>query len=400
MIVAFTIPAMGHVKPMLPLLSGLTSNGKKVICYGHRKFEQIIRATGADFAPYPDIAYNIDAPDFNLVKMSADLINASQIIYPELLPQVRKLAPELILQDSMALWASRIGSDLCLPRIHTIPTLVFNKTAEREMRREDGLAKLAKDALLGVPALIDAQIKSKFSITMREAFGLEHGWYRLQPPACELVFCIRELQVGRPYGKTPRHYIGPTYLQKEKPPQHRSKNTALISFGTLSNNETERFAAAMQGAFLAGFSVIAQTGSKVNCKHLQEVAHSLQASNPSQTVQIVETVPDLEDLIAGADIVIHHAGMATTWETVRHRKPALFIPTIADQKVLAGQLEKLGLGIRLPAGKECNATAIASALRTTAKRNYHWQKVETLLAAAGGAATGTKIIVEFLESQK
>ena len=112
MIVAFTLPAMAHVKPMMPLLSGLVDRRHEVVCYGHRKFEDTIRASGATFAPYPDIAYDVEAPDFNLVRMAADLIDAAETIHARLLPEVAAMSPRLILQDFMAPWASRIGTAL------------------------------------------------------------------------------------------------------------------------------------------------------------------------------------------------------------------------------------------------------------------------------------------------
>lgn len=398
MIVAFTLPVMGHVKPMMPLLSGLVECGQKVVCFGDNKFEAIIRSSGADFCAYPEIAYDTDAPDFNLVKMAADLIHTSETIYTKLLPEIEAMAPQLILQDFMALWASRIGTELGIPRVHTIPTLVFNTATERQMRREDGVAKLAGDILKGLPALIRAKVKSGFAVSVREAFGLERSWRNLTPPQCELVFCIEAVQVGDPYGDVARHYIGPTWKDRKADLSGVSQGYALITFGTLSNSETERFEAAMRGAVLAGYSAVVQCGAKVDRAHLDGVAGSLETEYPDQTVTILESVPDLETLIVAADIVIHHAGMATTWEVVRHCKPALFIPTIADQKVFASQLERHGLGKRLPSGNECDAHAIALALEAIQARDRSWVKIQELLQQAGGAPAGVKVILDLLEA--
>jgi UDP:flavonoid glycosyltransferase YjiC (YdhE family) len=110
----------------------------------------------------------------------------------------------------------------------------------------------------------------------------------------------------------------------------------------------------------------------------------------------MESAPDMETLISGTAIVIHHAGMATTWETARFHKPALFIPTIADQKVLASQLETLGIGLRLPRGHELDASAIAMALKRVQVLVCPWDQVETLLAEAGGAKRGVSLILDAL----
>jgi MGT family glycosyltransferase len=390
---------MGHIKPMMPLLSGLVAQGQQIACFGHKKFEGTIRSTGAGFSPYPDLDYDVDAPDFNLIAMGANLIRASETITSKLLPDVAALSPQLILQDFMALWSSRIGTSLGIPRIHTVPTLVFNAATQRRMRKEDGVVKLARDVVRGAPSLIRAMINSKFAVSVPEAFGVERSWRKLAPPVCELVFCLEELQVGNPQGDIPRHYIGPTINPSRQFGMPTKQGYALITFGTLSNNETQRFEAAIRGALSIGLSVVVQCGGKVNLLHLESVAKSLEAAHPGQTITILDSVPDMEVLIVGADIVIHHAGMATTWETVRYCKPAVFIPTITDQMVFASQLEHHGFGVRLPRGRELDAAAIASSIQAALARDYPWEKFQMLLAKAGGAPVGVEIILKALEAK-
>lgn len=392
MIVVFTTPAMGHVKPMLPLLQGLVRTGENVVCYGHQDFEAVLRATGASFVSYPPINYDIHAPDFNLVQMAADLIDASEVIHSALLDDVKQLEPRLIVQDFMALWGSRIATTLDIPRIHTIPTIVFNATAQREMRREDGVRKLVRDVVRGVPSLVRAKWRSRFAVSVEEAFAIDGAWKRLAPPLCELVFCLESLQVGQRYGAVPRHYIGPSFGQPRTLVTNGLKGHALVTFGTLSNTQTARFEAAIEGAYEAGYSVIGQCGHKVDMTRLKRLARSLEQRGEGRTVTILGSVPDLETLIAGAAVVIHHAGMATTWETVRHGIPALFIPTIADQKVLATQLERNGYGLRLSVGAECDPAAIAHALKELRTQNLRLLEIGDLIDDAGGASTGVDII--------
>ena len=390
---------MGHVKPMLPLLEGLAGAGLRVVCYGHGDFEAVIASTGATFAPYPSVDYDIHAPDFNLVRMAADLIDASQVIHPALLDEVRDLHPALIVQDFMALWGSRIGTALAVPRVHTVPTLVFNAATRRRMRQEDGMAKLLRDAAQGIVPLARATIDSRFGVSIGEAFGLDGSWRRLAPPVCEIVFCLDHLQPGRPKGRVARHYVGPSF--RSGGPNVAStdmKGHALVTFGTLSNNETARFAAAIEGACEAGYSVIGQCGDKVDRTRLEGLARTLEARHPGRTVRVLGSVPDLETLIAGAAVVIHHAGMATTWETVRHSTPALFIPTIADQKVLAGELERNGYGLRLTSGSECDPAAISQGLRRLRGRVPRWDAIHRRIARAGGAERGVAVIRDVLEA--
>jgi MGT family glycosyltransferase len=396
-IAVFTTPAMGHTKPMLPLLGGLSSAGFSTTCFGHRAFEDAIRKTGARFEPYPEVKYDIEAPDFNHAQMAADLISAAAIITPALLKRVADLKPDLIVQDFMALWGSQIGTALNIPRLHTIPTIVLNRAAQRMMRREDGVAKFLRDLFTGGPALLRALMRTGFATTPREAFALDGAWRKLQRPIGEIVFSIEAVQVGEMRGSVPRHYIGPTI----EPIRHfhpgPETGYALITFGTLSNTETGRFEAAIRGAFDAGYAVVAQCGGKINRTRLEELGRSLMAAQPRRFVRIVERVPDMEELITGAAIVIHHAGMATTWETVRFRKPALFIPTISDQKVLSSQLERIGLGLRLAPGREYDASAIRAGVEAASALAYDWDRIHALLAEAGGAPAGVRVVASLLD---
>lgn len=397
MLVVFTTPAMGHTKPMLPLLAGLSSAGITMTCFGHRAFEDAIRGAGARFEPYPDVDYDIDAPDFGHAQMAADLINAAKIIRPALEPRVRALKPRLIIQDFMALWGSQIGTRLGVPRLHTIPTIVLSAAAQRLMRREDGAAKFLRDAIRGGPALLGALLRTGFATTPQEAFGLDGSWRKLQPPIGEIVFSIEAVQVGDTNGGVPRYFIGPTIEPSRHFQPGPDTGYALITFGTLSNTQTGRFEAAIRGAFDAGYPVVAQCGGKVDRGALDRLGRSLTAARPQQFVRIIDSVAHLQELIVGAAIVVHHAGMATTWETVRFRKPALFIPTISDQKVFASQLERIGLGLRLPPGREHDAHAIRAGIERALALPYDWNRIHALLAEAGGALAGVDVVTRILD---
>ena len=108
----------------------------------------------------------------------------------------------------------------------------------------------------------------------------------------------------------------------------------------------------------------------------------------------------MEPWIQGAEAVIHHAGMATAWESIRYCKPALFIPTNADQMVFADQLQRNGLGVRLPRGRERDADAIAHALTAARKLDYPCERFRQRRVQAGGAAAGVDIILAALDASK
>lgn len=395
MIVVFTTPAMGHLKPMLPVLRGLCRSGVLVVCYGHLSFETVIRSSGAGFLPYPEVRYDVERPDFNLVRMAADIIDASDAIADAVLPQVRAMAPRLILQDSLALWGGRVGTALGIPRVHTVTTILFNRETVRAMCREDGPAKLTRDALSGALPLARALARSRFAVTPAEAFGLPGAWRRLAPPTMEVVLNLREVQEGLVSDGVRRCFVGPT--MDEAPATGSSglpPGYVLVTFGTLSNTSGGRFEAAMRGAMAVGLPVVALCGGKVDQERLREVAASLEAAHPGLWARVVGRVPEIEPVIRDAAAVVHHAGTGSAWEAARFRKPALFVPTIADQMVFATRLERLGIGWRLPRGSEMDDSAVARGLDAILSLDPDWEALESMQARAGGTARAVGLLLD------
>jgi MGT family glycosyltransferase len=394
MIVTFTTPAMGHLKPMLPVLRGLVGRDRRIVCYGHASFEGVIAATGAEFRPYPAIRYDVDRPDFNLVRMAADIVDASGIIIGELLPEVASLAPRLILQDSLALWGGRIGTALGVPRVHTVTTILFDRATVRAMCSEDGPSKLARDVATGFIPLARALTKARFAVTPAEAFGLPGSWRRLAPPVREIVLNLPEVQGGDPGDAVPRTFVGPPLDDAANRPSGYPPGYVLVTFGSLSNTMTARFEAAMRGALAAGLPAVVLCGGKVDVGRLRAVAADLGAAKPGHWAEVVERVPKIEPVIRDAAAVVNHAGTGSAWEAAFFRKPALYIPTIADQMVFASRLERLGIGRRLPRGSETEPAAIAEALKGVMALRPDWDAHEALRARAGGAERAIDIILE------
>ena len=52
-IVILSIPAYGHINPVLPIIAELIRRGHDVVVYNEAVFEELIRATGAGFVAYP-----------------------------------------------------------------------------------------------------------------------------------------------------------------------------------------------------------------------------------------------------------------------------------------------------------------------------------------------------------
>src|SRR5690349_9801237 len=106
-LMAFLLPAHGHVNPTLPLTAELARRGERVIFYARESFRANIEAAGADFRPYDD-THDFDpnasvGGPFGLMARSAE---AAAAMLPGLLADARRDQPDYLLIDSMCLWGT------------------------------------------------------------------------------------------------------------------------------------------------------------------------------------------------------------------------------------------------------------------------------------------------------
>ena len=77
-IVIISLPAFGHLIPMLGPIAELVRRGNDVVVYNEADFEQLIRATGAKFVPYPPGILTM--LDFAKALKNGNLINALELL--------------------------------------------------------------------------------------------------------------------------------------------------------------------------------------------------------------------------------------------------------------------------------------------------------------------------------
>ena len=70
-IVFLSVPAYGHLNPVLPIVRELVRRGHEVTVFDEPPFAPVIEATGAKFVPYPPV---MSMEDMASVLMSGDLM--------------------------------------------------------------------------------------------------------------------------------------------------------------------------------------------------------------------------------------------------------------------------------------------------------------------------------------
>jgi MGT family glycosyltransferase len=106
-ILFFNIPAYGHVNPTLPVVRELVQRGHEVIYYDSLTLGDAIRASGAEFRPYPDSSTSeadLAKRIHNLVTVSVFILQETIRLLPFCLDAMERENPDLVMFDSIALW--------------------------------------------------------------------------------------------------------------------------------------------------------------------------------------------------------------------------------------------------------------------------------------------------------
>lgn len=113
---------------------------------------------------------------------------------------------------------------------------------------------------------------------------------------------------------------------------------AYITMGTVSFGAVDDLRTAVLGATSAGFDVLVSIGPRGERSALGPLPDSVR----------VENFVDQPCVLSNVDVVVHHGGTGTTLGALERGLPQVVIPQAADQFANAARLTELGIGRRLP----------------------------------------------------
>jgi MGT family glycosyltransferase len=161
-IAVLSVPAYGHLNPVLPIVRQLVARGHAVTVFNEASFEPLIVATGAAFSAYPPVIHLEDfsrtLKDGNMIAWIEMILGATGPLLRSLTRQLRDDPPDLLVFDGIAVWGEMLASKLGLPSV-AISTTFMSDAFERsggEVFRDlvsivPLLPKFAWDALRVIP---------------------------------------------------------------------------------------------------------------------------------------------------------------------------------------------------------------------------------------------------------
>ena len=352
-IVIISLPAFGHLIPMLGPIAELVRRGNDVVVYNEADFEQLIRATGAKFVPYPPGILTM--LDFAKALKNGNLINALELLLGAtppltdfLLARLPVEKPDVVVYDAAAIWGSIAAKTLQLRTVSDSPIFVFELFRHLVGWRE--LWGHTRNFVPRIPRIAKA-------LWQLGRFGL--GNLPLYTPTFPLrgdksiVLTSRELHPKSPLFKDPSWvFPGASIDARTRPDTFDfsrldGRPVILISMGTVQFLHDSFFRLCMDtfADYPAQFLLAAGPGSDI----------TRFGAVPANFI-VQQTFPQMP-VLERTTLFITHAGLGSVHETLWNGVPFVAVPQHFEQLRNALPAARQGAGVILD--DECYGRAIA-----------------------------------------
>ena len=362
---AFCFPGTGHINPIAALARRLQQRGHRVILFGIADTEAPVRAAGVEFcqvgaADYPlGTLAELDRKlstlrGFSTFRFTVQRVkNHSRMVLRDGPAAVKAAGVEAMLVDEADM-AGSVAETLGLPFVSiacfppllqddTIPPFVFGWRYHPgplgRLRNRMG-ARLLSRVAWPIYKEVNAQRASwGLAPLARSVDGLSSLAQITQLPEA-LEFPI----VNRPVWP---HHTGPFVDGQVRVPvafpweRLNGKPLVYASMGTLQNGSEGIFCTIAQACAGLDVQFVLSMGGSREPRELGEL--------PGSPI-VVRYAPQL-DLLQRAAVVVTHAGLNTTLESLAEGVPLVAIPMGNDQPGVAARIAHVGAGVVIPQRK-------------------------------------------------
>ena len=348
-IAVLSVPAWGHLNPVLPIIAELVRRGHSVTVFDEPPFAGAVEALGAKFIAYPPA---MSMEDMAAVLMNGDLMATFELflrvtpkLYRFALRQLRDKKPDALVVDGIALWGELLGRRLRIPTVVTSPFFAYElgrNAAPGEFRHN--LARFIRI----LPRLVwDWILVALHGLGgLPFAFPLPLHW-PLLPMRGDLTLMLTSQALHPPspiFRRRGWQFVGAMIDARTRPDHFDfsrldGRPIIYVSLGTLifgKSNFYERCIAALSD-YPGQVLLSAGRGSDI-----ARFAHA-----PANFV-VAETFPQL-DVLQRAAIFITPAGLNSLHEALWYGVPMVAVPQHFEQLHNAEAMARGGAGITLNA---------------------------------------------------
>ncbi len=335
-------PAMGHLLPVLPVLTELVSRGCEVVATITPELADRVRETGAEVVTYPNPMV-ARLPDFTTHDKLAERMEVLLREIVETSPTIERAfsePPDVVVHDlSMSAPGRVLAAQWGRPNVRMLPIFASNE----HFSIDEKFAMLAPPPEPGAPPHPAFLRYNAFLTDYVHDHGFEGdeaGEVLDGRDELNIVFLPKEFQIaGETFGED-HVFVGPSVTEPadEWTPPEDGSPVALISMGTTSANYGPEFFTACARAFeKSPWHVVIALGSMIDPAELGPLPDN---------VEMHRWIP-IGAVLRHASAYICQGGISGVMESLHHGTPMVLIPHQPEQVTNAQRVEELGLGLVL-----------------------------------------------------
>lgn len=388
-----TMPAYGHLNPMLGVAKKLIEDGHEVLVCNAFEFKENIIKIGARFRGPPADFKSFDLRTLrNASHIAEQGLIASRRLAPYLIDVIREEKPDCLVHDSLSIWGKVAGIVTNTPAVALVPSMAINV---------DIILRYTKYLL---PDYI-YQIRHLFeTINIFRQHRLLYSEIPYPPPSFTDMFANKEplnivftsdlFQPVRKSFNESYKFVGPVIYDRGEDtiPSHlfHTKMPVIyVALGTIYNDKPEVYKTLIHMFKDKPYQGFISIGKNINPLSLGETPDN---------VYIGKHLPQLE-MLKKADLFISHGGMNSVNESLYFGVPMLLIPHIQEQRINADRVAELGAGICYPNNEIQKEKMVGYVEKILKDVSYKISavKIGKTLHQAGGAEKAVEHIYEFLK---
>ena len=335
-IFAFSIPAWGHVNPMLPVVAELVRRGNAVRFYSFDAFKDQIERTGAEFVSCERRLDPIDAKlearlKRSTTEMTLQAVRITQTLEDYYRGEFERFAPDVVFSDYVCFWGKLNARRYGVPLVESVCTFAFNRYSSQYMKSS---AREMFDLIFGLPRVLRALKKLK-------ARGYKFdGLFSLVQVGGDVDAVVYATKGFQPFAETFSErvrFVGPSVFSYPTPKKNPERPLVYVALGTVVNDRPEFYRKCVEAFRRQPFDAIISCGTGVDVARFGDL--------PSN----VEVVPHADQLavLSRASAFISHCGMNSASESLLMATPMILYPQTNEQRAVARRVAELGAGFEL-----------------------------------------------------
>jgi MGT family glycosyltransferase len=376
-------PAHGHVNPTLAVAAQLVQRGHRVIYLLPPSFQEAVAATGAELVEVEadiDVSPPAGGPP-PIALMLGRLLGFADKAAAPLAALYEDLKPDLIVGESMSLWAGLLAQGRGTPAVNLSASYVMGPNSPfRE--RMTAMAQAAGPQV-DLPAL--GRIAASYGVELGpDPMAL---FWREVP--LTIAFMPAAFHPGSEQFDDRVRFVGPALGRTETHDVALPDGPLLyISLGTVFNERASFFADAITAFGDGPLPVVINHGSRLSTADFP--------GTPAN-VTLAPHVPQLQ-VLERASVFITHGGMGSTQEGIAAGVPLVVVPQMIEQEMTADRVAELGIGVRLNPADVTPARLAEAVEKVTTDPSFRVaaEKMGAAARAAGGAPAAADVIEDFL----